>query len=277
MILNGQEVTESTVFSHQIKNVAYEYWELGPVAWEEDTIDKERFLITDLLEDIQSPVNKSEQIASAVALFVKLGNFYFRAKSKWCASNKSLIRYLELDNPELAATFIKSFDAVFQLGDAKQLIILVQKILAPYGGILWDGFRASASKLFRASGISYSEQKTKSIVVSKLHAPHYKWGQQCEGWWLKKDSKFTVISEIMPPGSWEIKHYHHVADQFFYVLEGYLSIFLNEQEYQLGRHQGISIPAKTIHQVLNKSEHEVKFLVISCPDSHGDREEIQST
>ena len=73
-----------------------------------------------------------------------LSQFYFRAQGRWCASGKSIVRYLEQDNPEFAAEFLQSFEAVFQAGDATPLEKLTQKILKPYGGLLWDGYKSEA-------------------------------------------------------------------------------------------------------------------------------------
>ncbi len=81
----------------------------------------------------------------------------------------------------------------------------------------------------------------------------------------------SVIEERMPPGASEIRHYHRIATQFFYVLEGTLSIEVDGTEYELGPQQGISLAAGQPHQVFNRSAVAVEFLVVSNPPSHGDR------
>jgi len=115
------------------------------------------------------------------------------------------------------------------------------------------------------------QTKDKNKVVSIDNTEHFVWGNRCDGWWLKKSNGFTVIEETMPPGSLEEKHFHRITEQFFYVLEGTLCIEINNEEYQLQNNQGMAIPAKSIHQVFNKSKDPARFLVISCPDSHEDR------
>jgi mannose-6-phosphate isomerase-like protein (cupin superfamily) len=40
--------------------------------------------------------------------------------------------------------------------------------------------------------------------------------------------------------------------------------------------QGIEIPPGVAHQFRNDSNTEVNFLVISCPKSHGDRENLEA-
>lgn len=146
MILNGRVITEPNSFSENIKALAQKVLNAGPAIWNQEQIDRERFLITDVLEDIQCPVSRDEQIASAARLLETLGQFYFRSQNKWCASGKSLIRYLKKDNPELAKEFIQAFESVFETGNAALLELVVKKILAPYGGVFWHGFRSDAPK-----------------------------------------------------------------------------------------------------------------------------------
>ena len=131
-------------FSDGIREEASHYLKQGPLAWDQHQIDKERFLITDVLDDILTPKSHDEQIASASWLFEALAQFYFRAQNKWCASGKSIIRYLQQDDPDLAREFSESFHHVFTAGDAARLKKLVEKILQPYGGLFWDGYYSDA-------------------------------------------------------------------------------------------------------------------------------------
>lgn len=118
--------------------------------------------------------------------------------------------------------------------------------------------------------------KTRIPVVSTKTAPHFVWGNECDGWWLKNNGKFTVIEEVMPPGASEAKHYHEEVEQFFYVLEGALVTQMNDHdEYELQKGQGLTIFPGIVHQVFNKSKEPVRFLVISYPDSHEDRVDMQ--
>jgi GNAT superfamily N-acetyltransferase len=169
MILNSKEVTEPTDFSKDIKFMAQTILQAGPKPWDKNEIDKERFLITDVLGDIISPVNKAEQIASVAWLYEALAQFYFRAQKKWCASGKSCIRYLQKENKQLAEDYSQSFEKVFQSGDATDLKALIIKILTPYGGLLWDGFESKAPKESRmADDLKLnSTKKEYSIFLNK--------------------------------------------------------------------------------------------------------------
>lgn len=146
MILNSHEILAPNELSNQAKVIANEALIQGPDRWSNDQIDKERFLITDILDDIKFPASREEQIASAAHLYEPLIQLYFRAQKKWCASGKSMIRYLKNDNPELALDFTNVFENLFKTGDTTSLEALVKRILAPYGGLFWDGFKLDASK-----------------------------------------------------------------------------------------------------------------------------------
>lgn len=149
MIVHGIEITEQSQFSENIKRLAMDIAENGPIAWVQEQIDKERFLITDALEDIQYPASPEEQIASAAWLYEALSQFYFRSKKQWCASGKSIVRYLQKDDPELALAFTQSFNKLFQTRDAIDLAKVTEKILKPFGGLFWNGFVSHAPKDFK--------------------------------------------------------------------------------------------------------------------------------
>lgn len=150
MILQGQKILEPNEFSAEAKNIAEQALAKGPDIWSQEQIDKERFFLTDILDDIKFPKNKDEQIISAVHLFEPLLQFYFRARTKWTASGKSLIRLFKAENPEFAAEWTASFETLVQTGDPTAIEIVVTKILKPHGGLLWDGFRSNAPIHWRA-------------------------------------------------------------------------------------------------------------------------------
>lgn len=106
------------------------------------------------MDDIRYSSGRDEQMTSAAWLLEALGQFYFRCQNKWCASGKSLMRYLKNDNLALATEFTNAFESLFQTGNSVPLALLVKKILAPSGGLLWDGFRLDAPKEWRIKNVS---------------------------------------------------------------------------------------------------------------------------
>jgi mannose-6-phosphate isomerase-like protein (cupin superfamily) len=109
------------------------------------------------------------------------------------------------------------------------------------------------------------------MVISIENAEHYIWGEINDGWHLLKRDDMSVIQERVPAGGAEVMHYHNLARQFFYILDGQGSMIFEDHEVILNKGQGIEIPPWVKHQFKNSSEAEVYFLVISVPTTKGDR------
>lgn len=109
------------------------------------------------------------------------------------------------------------------------------------------------------------------MPTSKERAPRYDWGDGCEGWHLLRASNLSVIEERMPPATSEVRHWHARARQFFYVLDGTLTLEVEGVVHQLPARTGLELPPGTAHQAFNQSGAAVEFLVVSEPPSHGDR------
>ena len=108
-------------------------------------------------------------------------------------------------------------------------------------------------------------------ITSSKTAEHYTWGENCDGWYLVRTDALHIIEERMPPGTSEVRHFHERARQFFYVLQGELTIEVEGEHIVLSNGEGMEIAPGERHQVLNRSNEPVRFLVTSQPPSHGDR------
>lgn len=110
-----------------------------------------------------------------------------------------------------------------------------------------------------------------SGAVSRENAEHYRWGNDCDGWYLVRDPQLSVIEELMPPGSAEIRHHHERAQQFFFILAGEVLMEVEGVTTLVPAGSGIRVLPGRRHQIRNPSSGPVRFLVISQPPSHGDR------
>lgn len=109
------------------------------------------------------------------------------------------------------------------------------------------------------------------MKISKQNAEHYTWGDICDGWHLVKNKELSVIHERMPAKSSEVRHFHNQARQFFFVLSGTATLEVNGERIILNSQEGVEIAPLTPHQMINDSNKDVEFLVISQPTSKGDR------
>jgi mannose-6-phosphate isomerase-like protein (cupin superfamily) len=107
--------------------------------------------------------------------------------------------------------------------------------------------------------------------VNRGNAEHYRWGDDCDAWYLVNDEQLSVIEEFMPPGAAEIRHHHEKAQQFFYILSGEVMMEVEGQTTLLQAGSGIRVMPGKRHQIRNPSSGPVRFLVVSHPRSHGDR------
>lgn len=108
-------------------------------------------------------------------------------------------------------------------------------------------------------------------AISRVNAEHYRWGDDCDAWYLVKDAQVTVIEELMPPGAAEVRHYHKKAQQFFYILAGEAMMEVEGEPVLVPAGNGIHILAGVWHQIRNPSSSALRLLVISHPPSHGDK------
>lgn len=113
------------------------------------------------------------------------------------------------------------------------------------------------------------------MEISKNTAPHYTWGDDCDGWHLLQGDDLHIIHERMPPGSSERRHYHPTARQFFFVLRGELTMELAGAEVKLLAGAGLHVEPLAPHQAINGSNGDVEFLVVSSPSTRGNRVDLE--
>jgi mannose-6-phosphate isomerase-like protein (cupin superfamily) len=115
-------------------------------------------------------------------------------------------------------------------------------------------------------------------IVSRQTAEHYKWGgpnrDDCDGWHLVRTPNLSIIEEYMPPGTSEVGHFHVHSRQFFYILEGELTLEVEQHSFVLQAGEGLEVSPGQPHQVFNRSANPTRILVTSQPPSHGDRVNI---
>lgn len=100
-----------------------------------------RHQITRLVQALEVPRAHEDLIGIGAFLHPRLGQYYLRAANKWSGKPAFLTRRLRAENPAHARTFFAAFHALFARHDPAGVTALVDEILAPYGGRLFDGFR----------------------------------------------------------------------------------------------------------------------------------------
>lgn len=153
MVMEGVEVPGPSDFSARVKRQAERIYEAGPPRWDEGELRHMRYRLTDWVDDIRYPRAPEELVATGAYLYQDLADFFLRARGLWSAHSKTIPRRLREVDAAFAESFVHAFEALFAAKQPGPLIALVEESLAPYGGLLFDGYaRDSAAEDRRTVG-----------------------------------------------------------------------------------------------------------------------------
>lgn len=152
MISEGVEIPESSGFSALCKNLANTQISKGPPKWHKYEIDASRYSITNLVDDIRQPRSYMEVVASGSALHSALAIHVFRTRGMWSAGGKMIPRQLENTLPDIATDWRISFTRLFETGCSDSLVSMVEMLLEPDGGFLFEGYSQTAPANWRFDG-----------------------------------------------------------------------------------------------------------------------------
>lgn len=144
MIANGRLVTEDLEFGKNLQKSARELLQKKPQLDAKAFLNR-RFHITDSLDDLKGAETASEFMAVKYHLYQQLAEFYLLAYGQYIGFGKQIARLLEKLNPKIADEFFHTFSK----DDVQIIEQFVIKILEPFGGLLWDGFKLDAPKEWR--------------------------------------------------------------------------------------------------------------------------------
>lgn len=111
--------------------------------------------------------------------------------------------------------------------------------------------------------------------VEAAQETFYSWGGVCSGWRLLELDHFQVRQELMPPGTAEEPHMHSQAHQFFYILDGQMTVRTPAGTVQVAPGQGLHVPPGQPHWVRNEGLSDLIFLLSSSPGTADDRQSVQ--
>jgi mannose-6-phosphate isomerase-like protein (cupin superfamily) len=111
----------------------------------------------------------------------------------------------------------------------------------------------------------------RALVVDKQTAGHYLWGDHCDSWVLADTDGLSVKQESMPGGTREKLHFHTHAQQFFFILKGTATFYIDNEKLIVAGQKGLLIQPKAKHYIANETNERLDFLVISQPATNNDR------
>lgn len=109
--------------------------EAGPPAVEQAELDRRRYGLTDLLDDLAGSTDPGETMLIRWNVFVETAELALLLAGAWLGSGKWLLRELRAADPALAERLVTAHDQSVQLAELADLV------LARGGGRLWAGYR----------------------------------------------------------------------------------------------------------------------------------------
>ncbi|HEY9677138.1 MAG TPA: nucleotidyltransferase domain-containing protein [Drouetiella sp.] len=154
MIIEGIVIKDTADLAAKLKDMARSIIEQGPPKLDSNDLNKRRYHITDLIDDMREPRSSAELMATGAQLLDVLGDFYLRANNMWSASGKTMFRKLAVADPQIEHQFQSAFHELFANANQAACIQLAEQIVQPHGGLLFDGFKSEAPPEWRLATVS---------------------------------------------------------------------------------------------------------------------------
>ncbi|WP_070121577.1 nucleotidyltransferase domain-containing protein [Bacillus marinisedimentorum] len=114
----------------------------GPPPWTQSQTDNARYLITELLDDLEGSEDVAENLFTAGQLADILHEFILRTNRQWTGFGKWTIRSLRRFDEKTAAEFTEAFQHFYQSGKKEKLTSFTESIIEPWGGKLFEGYKS---------------------------------------------------------------------------------------------------------------------------------------
>jgi len=112
----------------------------GPRPLTRAEIDRQRYALTDLIDDLTHAVDAAERITITATGWVAAGDAALRLGNHWVGRGKWLLRELRDMDPELAGEWLAA------AGSAALTVDFAREVLGRSGGPLFDGYRATGER-----------------------------------------------------------------------------------------------------------------------------------
>ncbi|VEF47497.1 nucleotidyltransferase [Bacillus freudenreichii] len=141
MCADGILIEDKDGNGKELQREAKILYEQGPQLWDEDTINKARYQITDFLSDFRSSEDFEENLFILTKLINTLTELILRADGNWIGEGKWVARNLKSYDEDMCHKLAKYTKAYMNTNNKTELISFIQSILDNYGGELFVGYK----------------------------------------------------------------------------------------------------------------------------------------
>lgn len=128
--------------AERIKNEARGRVEAGPPPVSREELDRRRYLVTDLLDDLRGATGPGESTYIASALLIAASELALLSEHRWLATGKWLARELSDSGGGLSGELARAVRALVADGDPQPLDDAVNSVLDRCGGPFTEGYHA---------------------------------------------------------------------------------------------------------------------------------------
>ena len=153
MVVEGENIVAPGPAHAQLLALAQAIVAAGPPVLDAQALQRRRYGITTLLEDLVDSRHAGEALAVACQLYEQLADLHLRATGQWSGGGKHLFRRLQAFDAAIAGQLDGALRQVAGDLPAGQLAFeqVTGAVLAPVGGPLLEGFRLPAPAHWRSA------------------------------------------------------------------------------------------------------------------------------
>jgi len=138
VLAQGEPLLAGSAMASEMQQRAKAMLAAGPEPLSEELIQERRYQISVLMNELRAPRGHGEAMGSLSVLHETLADFYLRGRGLWSASGADIPKALQAADGEFAKRWQRVFTSAF-MGDRGAIMSLVDEVLEPHGGFLFDG------------------------------------------------------------------------------------------------------------------------------------------
>lgn len=122
----------------------------GPPPLMETDLARQRYTLTDLLDDLVYSIDQEETAVVAAVCWLRTAEFALHTGGHWLGSGKWLLRELRDHDPQLAKRWLAARH------DPDAVVALAQEVLDRAGGRLFDGYHSAGDRAAQPAETAWS-------------------------------------------------------------------------------------------------------------------------
>ncbi|WP_141734560.1 hypothetical protein [Oligoflexus tunisiensis] len=138
IVAQGEPLLQGSAMAGEMQQRAKAVLAAGPEPLTAEQVQERRYQISVLMNELRAPHGHGEAMGSLSVLHETLADFYLRGRGLWSARGANIPQALKEADADFATRWRRVFTSAF-MGDRSNLMRLVDEVLEPHGGFLFDG------------------------------------------------------------------------------------------------------------------------------------------